>query len=219
MAETNSFPQIPATVWWGIRDILKKTTRASLNESFLAVQLGVQPAAARQYATELRRVGLVDEEGKPTDLALKWRLDDNYRDAVAEILSSAYSEELLSLAPTIDEKEKAISWFQYQGLGEGAARNKAATFFLIGSPEPGQSATRTNGNTSVSKKHKKKLKPTETPSVSEPAPQTTNEPQNKPTVFPINLNLQIHISSEASAEQIDAIFGSMRKHLGNAKLS
>tara|TARA_R100000365_G_scaffold513_2_gene1718 strand:- start:668 stop:1327 length:660 start_codon:yes stop_codon:yes gene_type:complete len=219
MAETTSFPQIPATVWWGVRDILKKTTRAILNESFLAVQLGVQPAAARQYTSELRRVGLINEDGKPTDLALKWRLDDEYAAAVEKILASAYNEELLNLAPTVDDKEKAVSWFEYQGLGSGAARNKAATYFLIGSPEPGQSASKTNGATPTPRATKKKPKQTETVQVDKTSPDRSADTRTGSSVFPVNLNLQIHISSEASAEQIDAIFSSMRKHLGNAKLS
>ena len=219
MAETNSFPQIPATVWWGVRDILKKTTRVTLNEGFLAVQLGVQPAAARQYTTELRRVGLINEEGKPTEIALRWRMDDNYADAVTEILATVYSDELLKLALTIDDKDKAISWFQYQGLGEGAAKNKTSTYFLIGSPAPGQAAPKSSAGFSTPKVQGPKRKTAEKPQNTKTLSQSPDEARNGFDVFPVNLNLQIHISSEATAEQIDAIFSSMRKHLGNAKIS
>lgn len=190
-----------------------------MNEGFLAVQLGVQPAAARQYTTELRRVGLINEEGKPTDLALRWRMDDDYADAVTELLRAAYSDELLNLAPTIDDKDKAVSWFQYQGLGEGAARNKASTYFLIGSAAPGQAAPKSNAGSSTPKVQRPKGKPTEKPQDTKSLPQSSVEARSGFDVFPVNLNLQIHISSEATAEQIDAIFSSMRKHLGNAKIS
>lgn len=219
MADSTAFPQIPATVWWGIRDVLKNTTRATLNESFLAVKLGVQPAAARQYTSELKRVGLINDDAKPTELALKWRLDAEYAEAVQEILRSAYDEELLELAPTVDEREKAVAWFEYQGLGNGAARNKAATYFLIGSPEPGQSAARPNGTAPSTRASKKKSAPTSSQKERTVFNPKTPEVTGGANIFPVNLNLQIHISSEASPEQIDAIFGSMRKHLGNAKLS
>lgn len=221
MAEASSFPQIPTTVWWGVRDILSKTPKVTLNENFLAVQLNVQKTAAKQYVTELRRVGMLSDENKATELALKWRMDDSYRAAVSEFLNRCYGEELIALAPTVADRERAVSWFKMQGLGEGSARNKAATYFLIASPEPGESPTRSSAGTASIKTTTPKAKvfekagggATETESAG-----ASNTP-NGHSIFPVNLNLQIHISADASTDQIEAIFSSMRKHLGNARLS
>ncbi len=60
MAEKIRFPQIPSTVWWGVRSILQKTPNVTVDERLLSVQLGVQEAAARAYVNELRSVGPPD---------------------------------------------------------------------------------------------------------------------------------------------------------------
>jgi hypothetical protein len=223
MSEISSFPQIPTTVWWGVRNLLNKTPRATISEDALGVELGVQPAAARQYVAELKRVHILNEESKATDLAHKWRMSDTYAEAVSEILDNCYGEGLRTVAPDIADRAKAIDWFQRQGLGEGSARNKAATYFLISSSEPGEAPSRQAPSA--------QSKPRRSAEPSKATPQATQKSENGEEkagsqssdalqgAFPINLNLQIHISADASTDQIDAIFSSMRKHLGNARLS
>lgn len=218
MAENASYPQIPATVWWGVRAILNKTPRATINEDLLGVELSVQPAAARQYVSELRRVGILNDENRATDLAHKWRISDTYSEAVADILASCYDDSLRSVAPSLVEKSKAVDWFMRQGLGEGAARNKAATYFLIASPEPGESPQRQGGGTQPKAKRTKST--TKKPASQESSLDATDKRNVEASgIFPVNLNLQIHISADATSEQIESIFSAMRKHLGNAKLS
>ena len=82
MAERTGFPQIPRPVWYGVRQLFGKSLGRKLDENSLAASLDVQPAAARQYLLELRRVGLITEEGTPTELAKKWRLDETYDEAI-----------------------------------------------------------------------------------------------------------------------------------------
>ena len=71
MTDKNRFLQIPSTVWWGLRGTLQRTPNVKVDERFLSVELGVQEAAARQYVAELRRAGLLDQDGKATELAHK----------------------------------------------------------------------------------------------------------------------------------------------------
>lgn len=78
MADKLSYPQIPATVWWGVRNIFQRTPNATISEKTLGVELSVQEVAARQYITKLRRVGILNEDSKATPLAQKWRHDDTY---------------------------------------------------------------------------------------------------------------------------------------------
>lgn len=217
MAENNSYPQIPTTVWWGVRSLLNKTPRATIGDDLLGVELSVQPAAARQYVTELKRVGLLSEDNKATELAHKWRMADGYADAVKEILDNCYGESLQTVAPTVSDRAKAVDWFQRQGLGEGSARNKASTYFLIASAEPGESPSRAAGASAPkpARQSAKEAKPA--PRKAEPAVEKGSD--GAFSAFPVNLNLQIHISADATTDQIDAIFSSMRKHLGNARLS
>ena len=223
MADIPSYPQIPTTVWWGVRSLLNKTPRVAISEDLLGIELNVQPAAARQYVTELKRVGLLSDENRATDLAHKWRMDETYREAVGDILQACYGEELLAVAPDpADDRVKAVAWFQRQGLGEGSARNKAATYVLIASALPGEAAPRSAGTSAPKAKAKPKAQKSEA-KVDGSSVSGGKEPEREVqafgSIFPVNLNLQIHISADASPDQIDAIFGSMRKHLGNARLS
>ena len=84
-SEKPRYLQIPSTVWWGVRSLLNRNPKATIDERLLAVQLGVQGAAAKQYVVELSSAGLLDDEGRATPLALKWRLDASYKDAIQEI--------------------------------------------------------------------------------------------------------------------------------------
>src|SRR3546814_9976741 len=42
------------------------------------------------------------------------------------------------------ERQKIVSWFQHEGLGQGAAGNKAATYLLLSSPIPNEAPRATS---------------------------------------------------------------------------
>ncbi|NWG54144.1 MAG: DUF5343 domain-containing protein [Hydrogenophilaceae bacterium] len=207
--EKRPFPQLPATVWWGLRDKFKRSIPNAVTETFLAVELNVQPAAAKFYLTELKRLGLLDDDGKPRDVAKKWRMDDTYREASDEMLHAAYPRELIDAAPPSDgDREKAVRWFMTVGdLGEGAARNKAATYFMIGASEPPDEAPR--ARTAGSERPRR--------AASDAPPSSRREPGKLPVekqqLPPLNVNVQIHISADANNEQIESIFANMKKYL------
>ena len=209
MAEKSSFPQIPATVWWGVRAILQRSPKASIDETFLGIELGVQSAAARQYVKELQKVGLIDESGKATEIAEKWRLNETYEESVRLLIHNAYPTNLVEIAPPENpDRDKVYAWFERQGLGSGSARNKGATYLLVASPEPSE----TVGKPSP----KRKAKPTASEESKSTNDKPTAKPKNevKPTDYmPVNLNLQIHISADATSEQIETIFSAMKKYL------
>ncbi|WEK03804.1 MAG: DUF5343 domain-containing protein [Candidatus Devosia phytovorans] len=221
MADISSFPQVPTTVWWGVRNLLNKTPRATVSDDLLGVELGVQQAAARQYVSELKRIGILSEDNKATDLAHKWRMQDSYSEAVSEILDRCYGDSLRTVAPDPSERAKAVDWFQRQGLGEGSARNKAASYFLIASPEPGEAPARPASSTQAKPRKAVPASKVSTENLSLKSESQVDQKNHSQFqgAFPVNLNLQIHISADASTDQIEAIFSSMRKHLGNARLS
>ena len=216
MAEKLSYPQIPSTVWWGIRNILQRSPNATINDRTLGVELNVQEAAARQYLAELKRVGILSEDNKATAIAQKWRHDETYREAVDEILANAYPEGLVQIAPPgAADRQKIVSWFTREGLGSGTAGNKAATYLLISSESPNESPAR--GIAAPSKGAAKKAAAPKRAQSQTPAPQSAKTPQrNTPSpagAMPLNINVQIHISAEASGEQIESIFSAMRRYL------
>jgi hypothetical protein len=230
MADKVRYPQIPSTVWWGVRSILQRTPNATIDERLLGVTLEVQEAAARAYIVELRGVGLLSDENKATPLAQKWRLDESYADAVGQLIQSVYPEGLLHVAPPGGaDRQKVVSWFMREGLGQGAAGNKAATYLMISSPSPNE-APRAVAKAAQSEG---------TPRARNAPPKAQREPakvareggRKSPEeagirrgvnsegkriggeTFPLNVNVQIHISADAGTEQIESIFQAMRRYL------
>lgn len=219
---TQPYPQIPASVWWGVRDFLQRSPNVRLEPSTLAARLGVQEVAARQYAAELKRIGIIDEDFKPTELAARWRMDNRYREAVEEIASEAYPDALAALAPPGEaERSMVKDWFMGQGLGEGAANNKAATYLLVTSPEPG-TTPKAGSRDSVSKSGSEKAvrRSTSGRAAARPNSKTgrgsERGTQNDSEMPPLNVNVQIHISADATKDQIETIFAAMRTYLRDA---
>lgn len=123
MAENGNYPQIPRGVWRGAWELLRKAPKRKLDEKSLSVELAVQPTAAKAYARELVRLGLLKEDFTPTDLANRWRQDGQDTDVIEEILNIAYPSELRLLAPRDDlDRDKIVRWFMNEGLGEGASK-------------------------------------------------------------------------------------------------
>lgn len=219
MAEKSRYPQIPTTVWWGVRSILQKSPGTTVDERLLSVQLQVQEAAARQYIAELKGAGILNEEGKPTPIALKWRVDDTYSEAVDELVAAVYPESLRHVAPPGDDmdRQKIVSWFLREGLGQGAAGNKAATYLLISSKQPNEAPGR-GGARKPKEASARRLMGSRSDKNSivpqgEPARPEKTEHRRQLEIMPLNINVQIHISADANSEQIELIFSAMRRYL------
>ncbi|AZG75600.1 DUF5343 domain-containing protein [Methylocystis rosea] len=220
MAEKNRYPQIPSTVWWGVRAILQKTPNATVDERMLGVSLGVQETAARAYLAELKAVGILSDENKATPLAHKWRLDDTYAEAMQDLVAATYPEGLRHMAPPGEgDRQKITAWFQREGLGQGAAGNKAASYILLSSATPNEAPSRTTGRTTKSANGSRKVKVSDRPQEATAVkhlPKTNGCQDNAVTsreAFPLNVNVQIHISADAGTEQIESIFSAMRRYL------
>ncbi|WP_331373188.1 hypothetical protein [Sinorhizobium chiapasense] len=228
MAEKNRYPQIPSTVWWGVRAILKRTPTATIDERLLGAQLDVQEAAARAYVAELKAVGILTDDGKATSTAQKWRMDDTYGEAAQELVAANYPEGLLHLAPVEEgDRQKIVNWFLREGLGQGAAGNKTATYLLIGSPSPNEAPSRANGRSpkeNGDKSSKVNQRGNASPPKRSAAGGATRSSGSEPEgfarasakaqeAFPLNVNVQIHISADAGSEQIESIFAAMRRYL------
>lgn len=220
MADKGSFPQIPRTVWWGVRSLLDRSPNAKVDDGFLSADLGVQQSASKLYLAELRRAGVINEDGKATPLGQKWRLDDTYGEAVEGLISAIYPEQLRQLGP-IDsvDRTKVVAWFKSQGLGDGAAKNKASTYFLLGSTVPNDApaaAAPKNNSTKAANRSpgkRAKVEAVQPPPPAVPAPIGKAHPTEHRDVPGLNVNLQIHISADATTDQIESIFSAMKRYL------
>ena len=217
MADKAGFPQIPGRVWWGVRDLLNTRPKMKFDEGSLAATLNVQLAAARQYLGELKRIGILDENGAATELGERWRHDESYEDVVGQILAGAYPESLLNIAPPGQAERLAVErWFAHAGLGSGTAKNKAGTYLMIANDRPGEAKVRSAPQRAEKNGKEKRAVPASEPVRAELQPaRPAGKNERGAAAFPLNLNVQIHISADASTTQIESIFAAMRKYLND----
>jgi hypothetical protein len=226
-SDNQSFPKVPESFWWSLRKRFHKTIPKEVNEQYLVTALGLGQSAAKTYISPLKKLGIIDEDGKTTERANKWRGEQaDYAEACREMLRDIYPDNLNdAIHDPRDEKDKVIRWFMSTlRIGDKAAQQMAIPYVLICEADLSKEPEN-NGSSKSEPKPKSKKK--ETPvalSVREekPAKVTVVEPEQKEIKSSrfqpkIHIDVQIHISPESTADQIDQIFASMAKHLTNIK--
>ena len=226
MADKQIYPMISEKSWWQLRSQFKKTIPSVVNVSYLKSLLSLNSdQSARNILAPLRQMGIVDADGKPQPRATDWRSDAKYPDVCSAIISEIYPQELLDLFPDAQvDTATAKSWFMDTcSLGDNAAGKITSTFSMLKSGQIKADAE--ISKTTPSPKKAKANKPQKsTPADSgsnpvsvPPVPTVDVNTPIMPTVAApnpsVHIDLQIHISPDASPEQIDSIFASMAKHL------
>ena len=216
------YPTISEKAWWIIRDKFKVSLPSSFSPTYVKSLLSMSSdsSANSNIITPMRRLGLIDEENKPTALANQWRIDDTYGKACETMIKTVYPVELLDLFPDeVVDKNSARTWFMSNGVGQAAADKMIALFVLLkeGKVKDKKVSPTKKANASTSSKEAKKAPTTRTeksldaePLVTEPTAQNSAPVSNRPN---LHIDLQIHISPESTPEQIECIFASMAKHL------
>jgi hypothetical protein len=220
--EKKSYPKIPRNNWFLLRDRFKQRTPEKVSPSYVATALGMSEASASaNIIPPLKAFGLIDDDGKPTDLAFDWRDDEKYPAVCKTIFENVYPQELRDLFhdPTNIEVGKIESWFARQTKsGEGAARKSAASYVMLLEADLSKAKATSGAERKPVKPPAQKAAashPTnkeerqETPPARE-APGTGGQSAFSPS---LHVDIQIHISPDSSPEQIDKIFESMAKHL------
>ncbi len=212
---------MPASNWWALRRKFRTTLPKEVTVTYLASALGMgQASAQHNVLPTLRVTGLIDKDGKPTDRAVKWRDDKQYPLVCKAIREEVYPQELLDLAPDVSAVRSAVqTWFaNHSGVGENAANKLASFYFLLTEADPTKESDSASSTTARSKSAVVTLRKPETDGKRSPKPKqgsfTGDDDQIEMKKHPsIHVNIQIHISHEASPDQIDQIFASMAKHL------
>jgi hypothetical protein len=222
MAETQkSFPNIPVTSWINLRIQFKKTIPGNTTSNYLASVLSISEASAKtNIVPTLKLIGMIDEEGKTNqDVAKRFRDDSQYPKLCEDIIKKLYPQELLDAFPDLDtEKSKLVSWFMnHTGIGEAGAGRMVAFYSTLREANP--SITKVTTPAKPKEAKEKQTKPVTKGPASLPKkdltspvnPNTTTSQRNfSPS---LNINLQIHISSDATPEQIKSIFENMAKYI------
>ena len=93
--------------------------------------LDIGEAAAGNLIGPLRAVGLIDENGRPTDRALAWRDDDQYRQITTDMLEQVYPQGLRDAAPPPNpDRGAVVRWFS-RSTGAGQAATERTGSILI----------------------------------------------------------------------------------------
>lgn len=238
MPDSVSLPKVPTNAWRALRARAASAPSTKFTPGAVAAMLSMSSpkSAGDNVVYPMRRLGLFDEEGALTPRGNKWRVDGTYAEACDEIVAEIYPDELAGLTDDNGQPDRGavITWLQHKGLGESNAKQMASTYVLIASrvpPEPAVgnvapkaagNSSRKNGKAADAKKQNGGTanEPTQNQAASHSAAGDglvnvpgTNGDAKHGTGPQIHLDIQIHIPATADAEQIDAIFASMAKHL------
>ncbi len=213
-----SFPLIPISNWNNLRSQFKKSIPGTITSNYLSAVIGIsEPSAKSTVFPTLRQIGLVDKEGNINlDLAKKLRDDNSYPDLCVEILKKIYPKELTDAFPDKDSnKERVKSWFMnHTGAGESAVGKMTSFYFTLLEANPNSNGTAAAARgkevkSKVSKQNQGRRNTTQKINEATNAEQNSRKLSNPD----LNINIQIHISSDASPDQIKSIFENMSKYI------
>lgn len=226
-----SFPMIADSSWWKLRDLFKRKVPSIVTPTYLATALSMGEASARSNLIgPFKKIGIIDDDGKPTDLAYDWRDDHKYASVCETLIETCYPQELKDLFHSPDANiQRLTNWFMNQTrCGEPTAKKYARFYLLLLKADLKEAEVATNNKeqkgktTKPSEKNKALLVTPDTsqqqeaisqnPAIIAPVP-TPIAPRILNNSPELHINIQLHISPESSTEQIDKIFESMSKHL------
>ncbi len=220
MAEqSRSFPMLPVAHWWALRKKFRQSIPGVVTDTYLASVLDMQVASARANVLPfLKTLRIVDGDGKTLERAKLWRDDHHYPEVCKAILKETYPQELLDMVSGVSTDRAQIErWFSnHTGSGQAAVNRMVALFNVLVEADASKQTDQSGKKAKPTKEPKpKKLTVTPTPSSQPPTHSSAGSaPQGLSATPPgININLQIHISADASSDQIDQIFASMAKHI------
>ncbi|HEY7350162.1 MAG TPA: DUF5343 domain-containing protein [Ktedonobacterales bacterium] len=225
-----SYPIVYTSNWWDLRRKFKKSVPDRVTKNYLALILNRQVASARNLIPPLKKLGLIDQDGKPTPRAIRWRDDDQYPAVCEEIRKEIYPDLAAAFPDSNPPRSPIERWFASEtGVGENAARDMADFYLLLCEADPTKQdnnhiPTKSRSRTTAPKtsilraKSGGKLQPATEPDVLQS--NSTEEEVVSPAKYAVgrfqpalNINIEIHIPSDATQQQIDHIFYSMAKHL------
>lgn len=196
---------------------------SKVTASYVASALDMTPRSAdANVLPALRELGLVDEDGTPTDLAIRWRDDSEYGDVADEMRQKVYPQELLDLAPPDHADRNTVqSWFARQtAAGESATRKMASVYMLLAEADPDRAKGKAARTSGTAKKPKGSPKPRRKEKKASPdgtKPDGGNAPARQRVLPQVAFNIQVVLPSDGSAETYDQIFASIAKHLMNSE--
>ncbi len=225
MAEENkTFPNIPVSHWHNLRAQFKKSIPGTASPNYLASVLNMSVSSARtNIIPSLKLIGFLDNDlNTNQEMARKFRDDDQYPKLCDEILKKNYPQEIRDAFPDkTSDRERIKSWFMnHSGIGQSLANRTSSFYVSLLEVDPNVTLTsKTPKAISTTKKEAPKTAPSSKPKnveLRKPEPTNKDDGNNhgqRGRTPDLNINVQIHISSDASSDQIEQIFKNMSKYI------
>ena len=213
------YPMLPVTHWWTLRDKFKQSIPGVVTDNYLATALNTQTRSAHNNVVPyLKDMGLIDNEGRTLDLAKAWRDDEQYPEVCAKMRENIYPEDLITAIPNPTEDRAAVErWFANQtGAGTAAVKRMAAIYIVISEADAHKKPQKNGRKKIKTVKKKDSVNSDKVKLASHPPKSTMSQaplPGPPPAAPGLNINIEIHISSDATPDQIDKIFESMARHI------
>jgi hypothetical protein len=227
MSETTSetrvsYPYMSAAQWSAVRTKLRQSVPKAIDVDWLMAALGVSNKGAQNTLPQLRAIGLIDDSGSPSDVALDIRDDETYATATATILNDLYPQSLRDAYNDPEAEPSDVArWFMRNArTGEATAKMQARLYLMLLSGKPPET-TESRANGTSKRRAPSPTKP-DTQALKPPATKTDKGSADSAGVPSLSqlaggpslhIDLQIHIGADASDSQIEAVFKSMAKHL------
>ncbi|MCU1416797.1 MAG: hypothetical protein JWP32_971 [Schumannella sp.] len=220
------YPYMSVNVWAELRRAFVKNVPNTVTSTWLQSVFKSSAKAASNLLPQLKTVGLIDSDGVPQDLAKRYRVDKEYQSSVAEILDRVYPEEVRGLYPgPTEDVQDVANWFMLDtGGGQIGATSQAKFYLMLVSGELPTAEARVPRSTKPAESIKAKQPKVKAPEADKntSAGNDGNLAGNQGGLVlgggggegpALHLDIQVHIDAAASAEQIDAVFASMAKHI------
>lgn len=229
----NRFPYMSPNQLTAVRARLKQSVPSVITVDWIIAALDSTEKTARNVAPQLKLLGLVDGEARPTELVYDFKDDETFAKACSEMVEHAYPETLRQAHedPAADASRVA-GWFGRNAkTGEAVAGMQARMYLWLLKAEMPAADDKPQKRRTVKPKLPKKDDPGTAQTVTSahtPRRDVMREPDDEsgaggekdvtpppaPPAGPnLHVDVQVHVAADASAEQIDAIFASMAKHL------
>jgi len=131
--EKKSYPMMAVKNWFALRKKFKISIPKEVTANYLSSALGMSTLSAQKNILPyLRLTGLIDQDGKTTDKAIKWRDDNQYPEVCESVRKEVYPQELLDLAPPTDlDRNSVQTWFANNTGGGISQAGKQAAFYMM----------------------------------------------------------------------------------------
>ncbi len=209
--EKKTFPMLPIAHWWALRRRFKQSIPGVVTDNYLAAELHMGVKSARANVLPfLKTLGIIDDEGKSLERARLWRDDGHYAEVCKAMLKQVYPQDLLEAVPNPNaERAEAERWFANQtGPGKAAVGRMTALYAVLADADASRQAEQ-DKKTRVRKLTKEAGEPKAEagaatgggPAASTAIRQGTSGAAEQAPMAPgININLQVHISADATPD-------------------